>query len=112
MKVLTKDARIVCDHRTGIVQVDATQNFVTINGRPILVEHDPASKRIAGCANIVATIKPCTLTLVVLAGYSDFVRIGGRRICLDPITGFTDGTPPAAVKYLVERPGQEFVEVA
>lgn len=110
MKFLTLDARIVCDHRTGIVQLRAGQGFVTIHGRPILVEHDPVGRSITGCANVGATIKPCTTTLVVTGGYSTFIRIDGRRVCLDPITGLTDGTPPVAVKYLVVDPGQRLVE--
>ena len=110
MKFLTQDALLVCDHRTGVVHTRPTQHFVTINRRLILVEHDPAAKQITGCANVGATIKPCTATLAVTAGYSGFIRIDGRRVCLDTITGLTDGTPPVAVKYLVVDPGQRLVE--
>ncbi len=38
-----------------------------------------------------------------------FLRIGGHRICLDTVVGFTDGTPPGAVDYDVRDPGQHFV---
>jgi hypothetical protein len=57
------------------------------------------------------TIKPCTATLVAEAGYSSFVRISGRRVCLDSVTGLTDGTPPGVVKYLVRDPGQHLVTI-
>jgi hypothetical protein len=46
---------------------------------------------------------------VVKQGYSDFVRIGGRKVCLRNIEGLTDGTPPGLVKYIVQSPGQTLV---
>jgi len=55
-------------------------------------------------------LKPCATTLRVTKGYSDFVSIGGRRVCLDAVTGLTDGTPPGTVNYVVRKPGQRLVE--
>jgi hypothetical protein len=51
-------------------------------------------------------------TLPVKSGYSDFVRIDGKRICLDTVTGLTDGTPPGTVEYKVRSAGQDFVSEA
>ncbi len=88
MKLITVDALITCKHVTGKVQVNDSNNlqdFVTIQGRPVLVENDPEMKRIAGCANMGPTIKPCTNSLKVYQGYSDFIRISERRICLDNV---------------------------
>jgi hypothetical protein len=113
MKLITVDALLTCKHLTGKVQVDDRNNiqdFVTIQGRPVQVENDPEMKRIAGCANMGPTIKPCTNSLKVYQGYSNFIRIQGRRICLDTVRGLTDGTPPGTVEYEVRRPGQDFVE--
>ena len=110
MKWLTEDAVIICKHELGIVHLIPTQDLVTIGGRKVLVENNPEAKLIVGCPNIGATIKPCTLTLKVEAGYSDFLRIHGQSICLETVTGLTDGTPPGVVKYAVRSPGQELVE--
>lgn len=110
MKILTQNALIVCDHVVGAVAIIATQYLVRIEGRQILVEKDPEGRPILGCPNIGATIKPCTTTLPVREGYSDFVSIEGRRVCLDTVTGLTDGTPPASVNYTVRIPGQNLVE--
>lgn len=111
MRWLTEDAVINCKHELGIVQIPfPLQNLVTIEQRKVLVHNDPEGKTIVGCPNIGATIKPCTKTLPVDAGYSDFLRIDGRRICLDTVTGLTDGTPPGIVKYIVRLPGQDLVE--
>jgi hypothetical protein len=110
MKWLTEDAVIVCKHELGRVKLfPVQQDLVTIGQRKVLVEHDPEMKLIVGCPNIGATIKPCILTLKVEAGYSDFLRIDGHRICLDTVTGLTDGTPPGLVKYSVNLPGQSLV---
>ncbi len=111
MKWLTEDALLTCKHDLGIVQLTTTQDLVTIAQRKVLIENNPESRPIVHCPNIGATIKPCTLTLKVEEGYSDFLRINGQRICLDTVTGLTDGTPPGVVKYTVRRPGQDLVEV-
>ena len=42
-------------------------------------------------------------------GYSDWIAINGRSICLDTVTGLTDGTPPGIVKYIVNAAGQQWV---
>ena len=109
MKWLTEDAVINCKHELGIVGIAPSQDLVTIEHRKVLVENNPEGRPISGCPNIGATIKPCTTTLKVEEGYSDLLRINGLRICLDTVTGLTDGTPPGVVKYTVRIPGQEFV---
>lgn len=109
MKLLNLKAVLHCDHQSGLVGLVAQQQFVRIAGSPVLVEADPAQRPIAGCPNVGPTIKPCTSTLAVQQGYSGLLRIGGRRICLDGVTGLTDGTPPGTVKYQVRYAGQDFV---
>ena len=118
MKLLTDQARLTCDHRTGIVCLippppltrPLAQQWVTIEGHPVLVEADPEGKLIVGCANAGPTIKPCSLTLKVTQGYSDLVSIEARRVCLVTVTGLTDGTPPGFVAYGVRDAGQDWVE--
>jgi hypothetical protein len=109
MKIITLAALIVCDHR-GTVKNKASQSLVRIDGVPILVDNDPEGRQIAGCPNIGATVKPCTNTLVVKEGYSAFIKIDDKRVCLDTVKGLTDGTPPGTVNYLVQAPGQALVE--
>jgi hypothetical protein len=109
VRFLTEDAVLVCKHELGLVQIGASQTLVTIRKRKVLVERDPEGKPIVGCPNYGPVIKPCTSTLVVQKGYSDLIRIDQRRVCLDTVTGLTDGTPPGTVKYEVRSPGQELV---
>jgi hypothetical protein len=108
MLLLTEDAQLFCKHGPGKVSISATQALVMVEGRKVLVEKDPEGKSISGCPSVVP-FKPCTATLVVQKGYSGFIRIQGRRICLDTVTGLTDGTPPGVVMYEVRFAGQKFV---
>ncbi len=109
MRFLTLDAKLVCKHELGSVGLEATQKFVTVVNRPVLVEPNPENRPISGCPNININIKPCQHTLKVRAGYSDFIRIEGKRVCLDMVVGLTDGTPPGVVEYKVNDPGQTLV---
>jgi len=112
MKFLTEDAVLVCEHELGHVGLSPIQNLVTINHRKVLVETDPESRPISGCPNYGLTIKPCLTTLRVQVGYSTFIRVNHRKVCLDTVTGLTDGTPPGIVQYKVRTSGQNFVEGA
>jgi len=110
MLLLTEDTVIVCTHELGHVGITGSQNLVSIEGRRVLVEADPEGRSVSGCPNTGAAIKPCLLTLRVLAGYSPgLLRIDGRRTCNDTVSGFTDGMPPGAVRYKVRAAGQTFV---
>lgn len=110
MRVLTQDAVLPCRHVGGLVKVVPSQDWVTIEGRAVLVRPDPEGRAVVGCPNVGATIKPCTATLPVESGYSSLARIDGCALCLDAVTGLTDGTPPGTVKYDVRAAGQAFVE--
>ncbi len=110
LKLLSEDARLVCDHTMGVVGIAATQGLATVGGRRLLVENDPEGRPIAGCPNASVVMKPCTSTLAVKVGYSALVRIAGRRACLDTVSGLTDGTPPGLVSYSVRHPGQDLAE--
>jgi hypothetical protein len=108
MKLLTEDAVLRCDHRARVVN-RPSQTLVRIEGRRVLVHDDPEDRPITMCPNISATIKPCSTTRKVDVGYSPFVRIEGHAICLDTVSGLTNGTPPDTVKYTVNSPGQDLV---
>ena len=108
MLLLTEDAGVFCKHGPGKVAIAATQDFVTVNGRKLLVEPDPVGRSIAGCPSVVP-FKPCLTTLAVQKGYSQYIRIADRRLCLDTVTGYTDGTPPGVAMYEVRFAGQQFV---
>lgn len=112
MNWLTEDAVLVCSHEVGIIINTTTQNFVTIKHRRVLIENNPENRTIVGCPNTGPSIKPCTKTLKVNRGYSSFIRINGRRVCLSTIIGLTDGTPPGTITYQVRSTGQKLVAEA
>lgn len=109
MHWLTDNAVLVCAHELGIISNNATQDFVRIKDRRVLVAPNPESKTITGCPNTGPAIKPCTKTLKVTRGYSTLLRINGHRVCLSNVTGLTDGTPPGTVTYKVRSAGQKLV---
>lgn len=111
MNILTHGASLVCAHELGSVIIVPTQFLVWIEGRPALVDNNPEGAFIIGCPNVGITIKPCSTTLAVQIGYCDFIAINGQRVCLDTVTGLTDGTPPGVVTYKVRSPGQDLVSV-
>jgi hypothetical protein len=110
MSFITEDAMLTCPHG-GIVSNAPSQRWVTIAGRLILISADPEKRPIQGCPfrNEPTGIAPCSQTLRVTRGYSSFIRIDGRAVCLDTVTGKTVGTPPATHDYTVKTPGQSFV---
>jgi hypothetical protein len=109
MLILTEEARLVCKHEVGRITNKTSQDFVRIEKKRVLVENDPEGRNIKGCPIYPPMGRPCVTTLKVRTGYSDWMRVGGKRVCLDLITGFTDGTPPGTVLYKVNFAGQEFV---
>jgi hypothetical protein len=111
MLVLTEDAFLSCEHTPSRVKIQPSQDLVTVGGRRVLVEADPVGRSIKGCPNLnpLLGIKPCKLTLTLRTGYSEWIRAEGRRVCLDSVTGLTDGTPAGTVNYIVRDPGQKIV---
>lgn len=110
MRLVTEQAQIVCDHRAGHVRLSPRQDLVRIEGARVLVDDDPERRPIKGCPNTspLVGILACRNTLLVHEGYSGLLRVEGRRVCLDTVTGRTDGVP-ALFRYLVASPGQELV---
>jgi hypothetical protein len=109
-RALSEKAVLVCDHELGRVGLAPRQGLVRVNGQRLLVDDDPEGRPIGGCpnSNPLAGIQPCRKTLAVAAGYSALVRVNGRRVCLEPVTGMTDGVPPT-FHYGVREPGQSLL---
>ena len=110
MEWLTTDAVLLCADK-GRVSNKPSQDFVRIEKRLVLIDNDPEGRSISNCPNNAPMMgfKPCLTTLKVQTGYSDFVRIAQKRVCLSTVEGLTDGTPAGAAKYNVSRPGQSLV---
>lgn len=111
MRWMTEDATVVCDHQLGnVTGFSPAQSWVTVMKRRVLVEPDPVGRTIKGCPNLPPMGKPCTNTMAVAKGYSRLIRIDGHRVCLDAVTGLTNGVAP--VMYTVRAPAQELVDAS
>lgn len=106
---LTDAADVRCTHKLGRSSQRATQSWVRIDGRPVLVRPDPVDRPIGGCPNIGVSIKPCTTALAMSRGWSAFIRIDGCSVLRSDLTGYTDGTPPGQVRYEVLDAAQALV---
>ncbi len=109
--VVTVDARVVCRHELGKVSLVNSQHWVRVSDIAVLIAPDPEGRSISGCPNFSIGIKPCTHTLSVRVGYSSFVRISGKAVVRSALAGFTDGTPPGVIEYVVRDPAQQFVRI-
>ncbi len=109
MLIVTKKAIIICQHVPGTVAKKASKDFVRISNSPILRGADPIGRGISKCSNVSASTKPCTSTLTVQKGHSTLAFVEGQPICMQNLSGLTDGTLPGTVKYKVANPGQNFV---
>jgi hypothetical protein len=109
MFVLNEKAVLTCNHPNGFLRNDPSQNFVRIQKSRVLIETEPLGWIIKSCPMVPPQAKPCTVAEKVEKGYSAWVRISGRRVCLDTVTGYTDGMAPRTIMYTVMKPGQEFV---
>ncbi len=111
MKLLTEDAVLRCEH-AGRVEIRASQELVRVEGRQLLVARDPEGRPIRRCpnANPPLGIRPCLTTLRVQRGYSTLLFVAGKAVCVDTLSGLTDGTPPGSVPYTVRDPGQAWLE--
>lgn len=106
---VTQQADVRCTHHLGKAPQRASQQWVTIEHQPVLLAPDPVGRSINGCPNIGVAIKPCTNTLSIKAGESVWIRIDSHAVIRADLSGFTDGTPPGLVRYLVLDPGQSLV---
>jgi hypothetical protein len=111
MRLLTERALLVCDHELGRVRLAHRQSLVRIDDARVLVDDDPERRPIKGCPNTnpLVGVLPCRTTQRVEAGHSALLRIDGLRVCLDAVTGRTDGVAPI-YHYLVRDAGQRLAE--
>jgi hypothetical protein len=108
MEWVTARATIECLHN-GLATNPPAQAWVTIAGAPVLAEPDPQLWPTT-CANAGTNIVRCALIQSVDTGYSDWLRIDGRRVALSTVAGFTTGTVAGTPqRYSVRDPGQRFV---
>ncbi len=104
---LTEDAVLLCSHQSGYVTgFSPSQSWVTVSNRRVLIAPDTVGRTIALCPNLPPLGKPCTKTMSVITGYSRLLKIDGKAVCMDNLTGTVDAPAPP---YSVSVPGQQLV---
>jgi len=106
---LTEDATLRCDH-AGSGKVDGfapAQSWVTVARRRVLIDPDPEGRPMSGCIMKPPEFLPCSTTLKVTSGYSTWVKIDRRGVCLSSVVGLTLANPQT--NYSVYDPAQQLV---
>ena len=103
---VTLQGTLKCGHR-ATVQLVARQDWLTIEGSPVLTEPDPVSRAVARCPNVSTNMLPCTTTTGVISGYSAFITVDGAPVVTDTLVGPTNSAPPGT--YSVTAAGQDLV---
>jgi hypothetical protein len=111
VKLLVERSVVLCGHG-GQVRNQSSQQLVTSQGSLLLVADDPVGRTVVACPNYGTNVKVCTSTVNVQTGYSSLVSIDGHAVCLDTLTGQTDGLDAGAVLYHVSKAVQTLVDVA
>jgi hypothetical protein len=107
MLLVNDAALLLCPHQ-GKVQIIAGQGWVSIAGSKVMVSPQPDGRPFdSGCMWKGGGMVPCTVVANVTAGYSSFMRVDGRPVCLEGITGHTGGNSGGL--YTVRNAGQTFV---
>lgn len=107
MKLLTEKGVMRCGFG-GVVTNKSSQTLVFVASALVLVDSDPEHKKVSNCP-VPPPQKKCMVTLAVKVGYSDLLRIDGKRVCLDNLEGVVDGPIPGISTFAAKSAGQDFV---
>ncbi len=94
--VLTEKSSIVCANQ-GAVQLTATQSKLSVAGAKVLVTGDLASAPISHCTTVTNTMtgtKQCMMIVSAVGGVSAKLKVAGKGVLLDTLSGTTDGLVP------------------
>ena len=109
--VLTEKSSLACANQ-GTVQLTATQSKLTVAGAKVLVTGDLTNAPISLCTtvtNTTAGTKQCMMIVSAAGGISAKLKVAGKGVLLDGITGKTDGIvppPPGIQTWSVQSAGQ------
>jgi hypothetical protein len=105
-KVLTSSATITCSHG-GTVKPVPSQQKLTVDGTPVLVDGDLVGATVSGCTNVPPPQGrvPCSATTSMSAGAATKLTVGGKGVLLDSASGQTNSTP-APGTFSVSDAGQ------
>lgn len=108
-------AQCSCQH-AGRIAMKASQDWVRVEGVPILVKGDLDHREVALCqggAELVG-VKRCKTVVTVDDGksHSHFVAIDGRGVVLSTACGTTDWSLISLAPWTMDQPGQGWIRIA
>lgn len=110
----TDKARCECQHN-GVVELQPSQDWVTVDGEPLLVKGDLDRRPIALCvggAELVGVTRCHTVATVEdVPSHSRLVEIDGRGVVFSTACGTTDWSNVAAAPWTTKDPGQSWVAI-
>jgi hypothetical protein len=93
---LTENSKLVCAHQ-GALQLTASQSKLTVSGAKVLVEGDLPPAAIQNCITpsvpppAPSVSKPCMNVTSSIGGVAAKMKVQGKGVLLEDITGLTDG---------------------
>jgi hypothetical protein len=90
---LTQGSSVKCQNQ-GTVALTASQSRLKVGGQAVLVDGDLASAHIGGCTTVTNNNTgdlQCQAVLSVTGGVAGKLKVGGKGVLLDNISGKTNG---------------------
>lgn len=107
--VLTENSTVTCAHQ-GTVQLRAGQSKLSVDGSKVLVDGDLTDCAISGCITVTdpnTSSKTCTSTTAAVGGVASKLKVNGKGVLLEDISGQTDGTVSGTLQtWSVQDAGQ------
>ncbi len=103
--VLTTASSLSCTHG-GSVTLKSSQNKLTVDHHPVLLQTDLIGASIAGCSNTGPGLTPCSSITSIIAGASTALKVDGTAVMTDAAIGLTQAYPPLPVLWRVSSAGQ------
>lgn len=112
--IALETARCRCTHG-GTMRMEHSQDWVTIDGTPVLVKGDLDHRPVIGCgagAEPVGVVRCRTIATVDdRPSHSAFVTIDGKGVVLSTANGATDYSSVNLSPWSMASPGQEWIEI-
>ena len=88
--VLTNASIITCSHAATALLTSSAK--LKVSDSPVLLDGDPIPLKPGACTQVGSGMTPCT-TLTIATGQSTKLKVGGKAVLLQSITGSTNGSP-------------------
>lgn len=103
--VLTTAAMVTCVHQ-GTVRLRSSQQKLTVDGHPVVLQTDLIGAPIPDCKNTGPGLTPCGSITSIISGASTTLKVNGTPVMTDAAIGLTAASPSLPVLWQVTSAGQ------